>query len=192
MVGEPVFSRKIGVTFGFSTPRTNSSSSPPSPSCVNTSTDLHEAREVVCARQHAAAEAVGADEPAREHRLLARLADRLAVRVLVDDRLADDEHAQVLRGAERREDVLGRVAGGEIGEVVADRVRVGRQVLVDEAGRAVNEVVGEGDLAADLADRLGLAADVADRVVQSAELAPLGEHVRAAAGGSSRPRSASG
>ena len=74
---------------------------------------LHEAREVVGAGQHAAAEAVGADEAAGEHRLLARLADRLAVRVLVDDRLADDQHAQVLGGAERRENVVGRVAGRE-------------------------------------------------------------------------------
>ena len=76
----PVFSRKCGVTFGLSTPRTNSSSSRPRRGCVSTSTLLHEAREVVGARQHAAAEPVGRRRTGSRDRLLARLADRLAVR----------------------------------------------------------------------------------------------------------------
>ena len=140
---------------------------------------LDEAGGVVGAGEHAAGEPVGPLVAGRQHRLLAALADRLAVGVLVDDRLADDEHLEVRGRPQRGEHLFRGVPRGEVGEELPHRVGELREVLVDQRRRAVGDVLGEGDLAADGADRLALLGNVADRVLEVAELAPLDEHVRA-------------
>ena len=81
--------------------------------------------------------------------LFGRLADNVAVQVLVDDGLTDDEDLERLGFLEVLQNIVHGVAPRKIGEVLADTFRKDRQIPVDEAGRAEHDIPGEGNPAPD-------------------------------------------
>jgi hypothetical protein len=138
-----------------------------------------EVGDVVGGRQDAAGEALQGQGADGQRRLLGRLADGLAVVVLVDDGLADEEDLQRPDALDDADHRVGAEAAREAGEVLAQPLGQDAEVAVGQGRGAKGQVVGEGQPPADGADGLLLQRDGADPVVLLLELGPLDEDVGA-------------
>src|SRR5207249_2434600 len=107
----------------------------------------------------AAGEGLLADVSGGDDRLLRRLPHGLAVVILVDDRLTDDEHALPLERRQAGDDLVGGVTGLEVVEEPSRLLGVDAVELIEQLGRAEHDVRGELDAAAEPADRLLLRGD---------------------------------
>src|SRR5439155_18405404 len=112
-----------------------------------------EPREVIRAREGAAGEGLLADVSGGDDRLLRRLPHGLAVVVLVDDRLTDDEHALPLERRQAGDDLVGGVTGLEVVEEPSRLLGVDALVLIVQLCRAEYYVCSELDSAVELAVR---------------------------------------
>ena len=102
--------------------------------------------DVIGHGQVAAREVLGTVETHGQDRLLARLAQRLAVVILVDDGLADHQHLEGLGRFDGPKDVLDAATVAEVAEKVGRLLVESGQVAVDERRGAEDDVLCENEV----------------------------------------------
>ena len=126
---------------------------------------LAERRDVIGRREYAAGKQFAILVAGRDHVFLGRLAHRQDVLILVDDGVADEQHAIVATLLDQLAATRSRPPFcAQRVEVLADMRLEHVEVAIDQLGRAERHLVGEMDMAAVRLDRLALERDLAGDV----------------------------